>query len=207
MAIDLTHIGEAFLQHFIAKNPRTFFEYAELSYAEVFGGRVYREVQLDPYCGRAFDGESRVDLVVPISNFEAIPIEVKLGTTRLGKTRVDSEWLSGCRPSHNRWAGNMMSILECRFPAGIPEQPLFVNTSDGRYQLTPNWIVIVRRITAEGWERNGQPAFERAKVVDFDTLIYKLNPSEFNEIVKSLLNFDFYETWIKPGEKLKGKLT
>src|SRR6266478_7778970 len=121
MPIELTHLGEAIVQMLIMEDPAYFvsewkngletlngpevFREAEL---EMFSGvngvcdhEVYREVQLAPFADKIFDGASRVDLIVPMTADEALPIEVKLGETRLSKSRLEDEWLLPCRATHH----------------------------------------------------------------------------------------------------------
>jgi len=63
------------------------------------------DVPLAPIGGRSFDGASRVDVVVRYRPGMAVAVELKLGTTRLSRTRIDEEWLAPCGPSHQVGAG------------------------------------------------------------------------------------------------------
>ena len=198
MPIGLTHLGEAIVQKLIELRPDEFLKLCGRPQTGVHGGRVFREVPLREYAGRRFDGASRVDLVVPLSPTEALPVEVKLGETRLSKTRVDTEWLSGCRTSHGdtAWAGNMMSILDQLIPAHATDQCLVGHVDGADYPLTQAWCVVVRQRTFAAWTGEGRPAFSRARIVSFDELVSAFEPAEFNEIVRELVSFPYYETWI-----------
>ena len=198
MAIGLTHLGEAIVQKLIELQPNRFLELCERPKTGVHGGRVFREVELLPHAGRRFDGASRVDLVVPLSATEALPVEVKLGETRLSKRRVDTEWLSGCRTSHGEtaWAGNMMSILDQLIPSHTTDQRLVAHTDVADYPLTQEWCVVVRQRTAAAWTGEGSPAFSRARIISFDELVSAFKPAEFDEIVRRLVSFPYYDTWI-----------
>lgn len=198
MPLDLTHLGEAIVQRLIEQRPNRFFELCGIPQSSSFGGAVFRGVTLTPYGGKHFDGASRIDLVVPLSATTAMPVEVKLGGTRLSKTLIDDQWLAGCRPSHQgkRWAGNMMSVLDRRFPEGTPEQALVTGDREVQYSLTPRWCVVVRRRTLEAWAKNGRPNFRNACVVDFDTLAEEAGPLAFDQLVGELLAFSFYQAWV-----------
>ncbi len=199
MAIGLTHLGEAIVQRMIELRPNRFLELCERPQTGVHGGRVFREVELQPHGGRRFDGASRVDLVVPLSETEALPVEVKLGEARLSKSRVDSEWLAGCgtSPQDTAWTGNMMSVLDGLFPTPASSGRLVARVvAVGDYTLTQSWFVVVRRRTADKWQGVGRPKFLHAKIVVFDDLAEEFQPAEFDSIVKEILSFPYYDTWI-----------
>jgi hypothetical protein len=202
MPIELTHFGEALAQTLIERRPRKFFELCGLNHTEIAGGRVYREATLKSYNGRRFDGASRVDLIVPLSDQEAIPIEVKLGVTRLSKRRVDTEWLAGCRTTHGdtAWAGNMLSILDQLVPTNMQQERLIAQVDGNTFRLTHTWFVLVRRQIANTWE-NDPPSFSRAGIIAFDELVTSFRPQEFDAIVKELLSFPYYDTWFKTVPK------
>src|SRR5437764_1037978 len=117
MAVSLTHFGEALVARMANELRGKFLDLCRLRNdadgAFVSGDRAiaHRELQFRPYGGIGFDGASRVDLAVQLSDERAIAFEVKLGTTRLSKARIDEDWLCGCDFSHGgkRFSGNMMS--------------------------------------------------------------------------------------------------
>jgi hypothetical protein len=201
MPIGLTHLGEAIVQMLIEAQPNRFLELCGLPQLGVHGSRVFREVELLPYAGKRFDGASRIDLIVPLNAVEALPVEVKLGETRLSKRRVDSEWLSGCRASHDgtRWAGNMMSILDQLVPTHAPEERLIAHANGTDFPLTHSWCVVVRRRTANAWSGPERPAFSRATVVAFDDLVAAFEPEQFDEMIRRLLTFPYHQTWVGGG--------
>lgn len=201
MSFELTHIGEAVVKKLIEFQPRRFFELCFLPIMEISGGQVFQEVSLLPYAGHRFDGASRVDLVVPISPSEALPVEVKLGKAGLSKRLVDTKWLSGCKSSHkgSAWSGNMMSILERRFPAGTPSDQLAVMVGDIHYRLSATWFIVVRRCVANAWREEGRPEFHRAKLVTFEDLVEGITPLEFDEMVRELTAFQYHQVWIEGG--------
>ena len=197
MAVALTHVGEAIVQSLIERSPAVFFALCGLPFTEVHGGHVLREARLKPHAGCAFDGASRIDLVVPLRVDEAVPVEVKLGETRLSKHRVETEWLRGCGTSHNdaRSTGNMMSVLDQLIPAGASER-LVAAVDGSEYPLTLQWYVVVRRSTARSWSGDARPGFARATIVALEDLLADVTPAEFDDLVRRLLPRSFYESWI-----------
>jgi hypothetical protein len=111
------------------------------------------EVPLASFLGKTFDGAGRIDVAVRMRPGEATAFELKLGTTRLSKTRVDEEWLARCASSHGgrRWAGNMMAILDRRFPKPVAEE-LAAEVDGERLVLTPTWFVVAKRATLAAWQ-------------------------------------------------------
>jgi hypothetical protein len=198
MSIGPTHLGEAIVQKLIELQPNRFFELCNRPSSSLHGNRVYRETKLEDHGGRRFDGASRVDLIVPISATEALPVEVKLGETRLSKRRVDTEWLSACGKSHGdtAWTGNMMSILDQLIPPEETNQRLVAHVDGGNFRLTHEWCVVVRARTADAWAREGRPSFSRAIVVKFDDMAKSVGQTKFDSIVRELIDFPYYDTWI-----------
>ena len=201
MPIGLTHFGEAIVQTLIERQPNRFLELCGLPASGVFGGRAFREARLLPNDKKRFDGASLIDLIVPLNTHEALPVEVKLGATRLSKQRVETEWLYSCRPSHKdtAWAGNMMSILDQLIPSNRPNERLVAHVDGTDYPLTQSWCVVVRRRTAVSWTGEGRPSLARATIVSFDDLVEGFMPDEFDEIVRNIITFPYYNTWIKNG--------
>jgi hypothetical protein len=118
-------------------------------------------VNLAAYGGLGFDGASCVDLVFRVKENLGVPGEVKLGETRLTKSRIDEEWLSGCEPSHKgkRWKGNMMSVLERKFSASLQPDVLKARLDGGEVPLTKEWFIIARSWVIESWTGAARPDF------------------------------------------------
>lgn len=172
---------------------------------------AFREARLLPYGPRYFDGASRVDVVVRIAPGIATAFELKLGTTRLGKSRIDG-WLKECETSHGgkRWSGNMMAILDRRFPETAPEAPLKVapQGADEELTLTKAWFVVAQRSTIEGWEARPKEGKMRPKFsknvtfLAFEKVVDAFGGKEpFNALVLEMLKkIDFYDSWINEPE-------
>ena len=170
------------------------------------GGPAFCEVGLTPYAGRAFDGAARVDVIVALSDGRAVPFELKLGSTRLTKSRVDTEWLAECQPSHadSRWSGNMMAILERKF-SGVSDPCELVATVAQlavtvarTFVLTRDWFVVARRSVISRWKR-APPAFSsNARLLAFEDIVDDLGGKvAFNALVRPQLDdLDFYDTWL-----------
>ena len=210
MAVSLTHFGEALIARMANELRGRFIDLCKLGdqadAAFVNGAEpiAHCEVPLLPYCDIAFDGASRIDLVLRVAPDRAIPFEVKLGATRMSKSRIDEEWLCGCEFSHGgkRFSGNVMSILERKFPQGVPLEDLRVKLKkDVSLKLTDTWFVIVRRAVLETWVEPARPAFsDKVRPLDFESIVKCYGGKDkFNALVREMLSFDYYDQWIKHG--------
>jgi hypothetical protein len=209
MPVPLTHLSEAIFVAMVNQKRDAFLGVAGLAGvdADFFAAAecvAFRETSLRPYGGRAFDGASRVDAIVSIAPRLATAFELKLGMTRLSKSRIDSEWLSDCKPSHadRRWSGNMMAILDRRFRGPAPEEVLTATVEKvGEFALTRAWFVVARRPTLKLW-RAMKPAFsEYVRFLAFEDVVDAFGgKAAFNTLVREMLNIDFYETWIGKSE-------
>jgi hypothetical protein len=120
MPVSLSHLGEQVVAEMASRRPQEILDALSLrspvdrSFVATLDRFALSEQRLAPHGHFLFDGTSRVDVVFHVSRCLAVAAEVKLGSTRLSKTRIDSEFLRNCRPSHHgkRLAGNMMSILD-----------------------------------------------------------------------------------------------
>lgn len=207
MAIDLSNVGEAIVSQMIESMRLRFLDICQLServdkqfLADKSQPIVYANVRLAPYSGISFDGASCVDLVVLTKEKLGVPFELKLGKTRLTKRRIDGEWLSGCKLSHRgkRFSGNMMSVLERKFPVDLPADTLRAYIGDREVTLTKEWFVIARSKVLRHWEDVARPAFsENVRLLGFETIVHGFGDQEcFNLMVHDILNFDYYSEWI-----------
>jgi hypothetical protein len=206
MAVKPTHIGEALVAGMIQNLGDKFFDFLREqnsfctdAIAQV-PTRAITEAKLRPYNGINFDGASRVDVLVLLTAEKALPIEVKLGKTRLSKTRIDDNWLRVCGRSHDnaRYTGNMMSILERKFPLGPHEDRLMAEVPGGNpVTLMKKWILIAPGEVVDEWKRpNGMPAFENASLLSFEDLVKVHGGREpFNRLVEKILPTDPYAEW------------
>ena len=163
---------------------------------------AFPECPLMPYSGIGFDGASRVDLVVQLAPDEGTAFEIKLGATRLSKTRIDAEWLQPCGRSHGskRFTGNLMSILERKFGEDVSVDDLRVkNPGNAILKLAPTWIVIAKKAVLQSWRGDNRPAFSnRVCLLVFEDIVDRYGGKEkFNKLVRELLSFDYDDRWVR----------
>lgn len=208
MPVALTHIGEAIVSTMIDSMRWEFIELCSLTtqadntfFSNKARRVVYPNANLVAYGGLGFDGASCVDLVVRIKENLGVSFELKLGETRLTKSRIEEEWLSGCESSHQgkRWKGNMMSVLERKFPASTRPDVLKARFDGGEVPLTQEWFIIARSQVIESWRGEGRPDFSpNVHLVKFEAIVEKFGGKKpFNEMVRTLLSFDFYSKWVE----------
>ena len=164
---------------------------------------VFTEVPLAPLNGRAFDGASRIDVLLRLDESRGLACEVKLGSHRLSKGRVDTEWLRPCEASHEdrRVRGNMMAILDRKFGSLADEgAPLRAQPKDSpSLELDRRWVIVCKREVVDKWAGPHAPAFsEYVRLVAFEDLVAAFGgKSQFNELVAELLIFDYYDKWVR----------
>jgi hypothetical protein len=160
MNISLSHVAGVLFAEMVNRRRDEFFSLPALDRLAdpdfVRGPRKIAslEVPLARFLGKTFDGASRIDVAVRMRPGEATAFELKLGTTQLSKRRVDEEWLARCASSHGgrRWAGNMMAILDHRFPEPVAGE-LAAEVDGERLVLTPTWFVVAKRATLAAWQK------------------------------------------------------
>jgi len=208
MPLELTHIGESVVSTMIDAMRWEFVELCGLVgradralLSEMARPVVHANANLAAYGGLGFDGASCVDLVLRLQENLGVSFELKLGETRLTKSHIDEEWLSGCEPSHQgkRWKGNMMSILERKFPTSSRPDVLKARLPDGEVPLANEWFIIARSWVIESWTGAGRPDFSRnVHLIAFEAIVDKFGGKEpFNDLVRRLLSFDFYSAWVE----------
>lgn len=207
MPISLSHLGESIVAAMVNRKRREVIDALGLSDAadqdfvtelEQF---AFAECRLSPHGDYIFDGASRVDVILWLRPDSAVACELKLGTNRLTKTRIDDEFLVDCRPSHGgkRLAGNMMAILDRRFGSHAPTQGLAVQIAQRSVPLADNWYVVVQPSVLTRWIGDAAPAFSnRTRCVSINAIVDAFGGKEpFNDLVGELLDVDFYDTWIE----------
>lgn len=209
MPIALTHFAESVFAAMVNEQRDAFLslcgltDEADADFVHAVHELAACEVQFEPFGGRAFDGASRVDVVVRLRRNRAVPFELKLGSTRLNKARINGEWLAPCQPSHDdrRWKGNMMAILDRRFSEPVPDE-LIVNVEGERLTLTRTWFVITRRQTLNAWATSPPGFGEHVRRIAFEDVVQKFGgQNAFNRMILKMLDFDFYREWV--DEELK----
>lgn len=205
MPIPLSSIGEVVVAAMVNSMRMSFIELCGLAdkcdpeFVASCETLAYSEVGLWPFLNMKFDGASRVDLVVRLNPHLAVPFELKLGTKKLTKARIDAEWLDGCSPSHQgkRWSGNMMSILERNFGC-VSADILKAKINDRAVELTRQWFIIGKSSVLASWTAAARPSFSpNVRFCAFETIVERFGGREpFNELVGGLLTFDYYREWV-----------
>lgn len=158
------------------------------------------EATFEPVCDRIFDGACRVDVAVRVRPGAAAAFELKLGATRITKTRVDDEWLQPCTPSHGgrRWKGNVIAVLDRRFEgAAVETLGIRIGSNAERLELIRPWCFVARRRILNAW-RNSPPSFSSgARLIAFEDVVAAFGGAEaFNGLVCGMLDINFYDEWV-----------
>lgn len=206
MPISLSHLGEVIVAG-MAERERTatldalgLTESADLNHVRAVDKFAFHERRLTRHHGYIFDGASRVDVVLWIRPDLAVALELKLGATRLTKSRIDDEFLRDCRTSHNgqRIAGNMMAILDRRFGRIAPADGLSVDLDDAAVQLSRDWLVVTRASVLDKWVGDDRPNFsQNTTCVTIGALVTAFGGQQpFNTLVRELLDIDYFDAWV-----------
>lgn len=206
MPISLSHLGEIIAAE-MAERERTatvaalgITALADLDHVKSVNRFAFHECKLARHHGYIFDGASRIDVVLWIRPNLAVALELKLGTTRLTKTRIDEEFLSDCRTSHNgqRIAGNMMAILDRRFGDIATADGLSVELENTYVELSRDWFVVTRRCVLDKWTGNDRPNFSpNTSCVTIGELVAAFGGQQpFNTLVRKLLDIDYFQEWV-----------
>ncbi len=206
MPISLSHLGEVIVAE-MAERERTAIidilrltDSADLDHVRTVSTFAFHECRLSPHRGFIFDGASRVDVVLWIRTDLAVALELKLGATRLTKTRIDDEFLRDCRLSHNdtRIAGNMMAILDRRFGDIAPADGVSVQLDDKNIPLSREWFVVTRQSVLDKWVGDNRPSFSSyTSCVSISNLANAFGGQQrFNDLVRELLNIDYFDEWV-----------
>lgn len=206
MSISLSHLGEIVFAEMANGKPESVLralglcEIADLDFVLSQDRFAFHETKLSPHGGYGFDGAHRVNVTLWIRPNLAVAYELKLGSTRLTKSRIDEELLKDCRLSHNdtRVAGSMMAILDRRFGSIAPSEGLSVELGDQTVPLARCWFIIVKRQVLERWTVDARPAFsDHTKYKTINEIVEAFGGREdFNELVGQLLKFDYFDKWL-----------
>ena len=193
--IKLSHIGEPLLAEMITRSAAVR-ERLNL-HPDI---NAVPEVQLASCGCYGFDGAHKVDVALFSPNTTGcMAIEAKLGLDRLGGRTFASRFLEGCGLSHNntRIKGNMISILERRFPSVCCDKEILLRHMGVEFKLSEKWILIIRQQVLDRWRRTGHPQLSEAcTVVSFESLVSAYGGrSEFNNLVGSLVSMDYFSEW------------
>lgn len=204
MPLSISHIAEDIFARMANERRDAFLEVTGLA-AEADTAFIHSlpelatcEAQIEPVGGRAFDGASRVDVVVRLRPGVAAAFELKLGTTRLSKRRFDNEWFQPCAPSHadRRWSGNVMAVLDRRFENHVADE-LAVRTGGERLQLIRPWFLVARKAVLQAL-CNDPPAFGSAvRQLAFEDVVACFGGRDaFNLLVRSMLDINYFDEWV-----------
>ena len=204
MPLSLSHLGEDLFAAMANERRFAFIQAVGLSsdttreFIESVPILATCEAHFEPVAGRSFDGACRVDVIVRVRPGFAAAFELKLGTNRLTRARIDEEWLPECTPSHQdrRWKGNVMAVLERRF-AHTTVDRLTVSAAGEPVELITPWYVVARRKVLNGWQE-APPRFSPAvRQVAFEDIVAGFGDrAAFNELVRRLLEIDYYDEWV-----------
>jgi hypothetical protein len=143
--------------------------------------------------------------VVLIREGLGVPFELKLGTTRLTKKRIDADWLRECRVTHKgkRFSGSMIAVLDRKFPPPVPPTPLCVRIGTREVELTTDWFLVARQLVLDRWTGGAKPALSaNARFLAFDDVVATFGGKDpFNDLVRGLLDFDYYAAWVEPRHR------
>ncbi|MCC9603742.1 hypothetical protein LOC67_24595 [Stieleria sp. JC731] len=206
MPVSLSHLAEVIVSEMADRQRMATIEalgltaIADLDHVESVKTFAYHECKLARHHGYIFDGANRVDVVLWIHPTIAVALELKLGATRLTKTRIDNEFLLDCRTSHKgtRIAGNMMAILDRRFGGIAPEEGLNVEIGDGNIELSREWFVVTRQSILNKWIGDARPDFSpNTSCVTIGALVTAFGGKQrFNDLVGELLAIDYFDEWV-----------
>jgi len=206
MPISLSHLGEVVVAEMAERkrcemvNALGLTDLADLDHVRSIKKFAHHECRLARHSKYMFDGASRVDVVLWLQQNLAVALELKLGETRLTPTRIDGEFLTDCRPSHNnsRIAGNMMAILDRRFGDLAPPDGLSVQFADTVVPLARDWFIVTRQTVLDRWVGEDRPEFSpNTKCVAIGTLVQAFGGKlAFNSLVAELLDIDYFDSWV-----------
>lgn len=203
--ISLSHIGEILISKLL-EEPKVI---SDLGSEIPFNPNnliVVPEIRLDKSGDYIFDGVHKVDVsVLNTETMTCFPIEAKLGFDRLAKTSFETRFLEPCKTSHNnsRISGSMISILERKLPKCISNEDLYITHNGQQYKLTKKWGLICRDKVIHNWKSNGYPELsDNCSIISFEKLVTSYGGKDkFNELVKELISFDYYDNWECAHEK------
>jgi hypothetical protein len=161
--IEPTHIAEYLISEMYNRAAKV-----RAVFAERLGGAVplagkptaVPNLQLSACAGFRFDGAHKIDIaILDDTRSSCIPCEAKLGNDRLGKREFESRFLMPCKTSHqqSRIAGSMAAILERKLPDACLNAPITVSHHGREYEVTSPWVLIVRKVIQDSWQKSGLP--------------------------------------------------
>ena len=204
-ALKITHIGEVLFAAVLNKNP----ELMEMIAGKKEYTAVPEAIFTDREQKQKFDGEHKIDVLLIPKNpkGKAIPIELKLGKTRMKANKSEfGRFLTGYRYSekYHKFTGSMISILSKKQAEGKTETikyPLIYKIDNGTIKISDEWklIVLTKSIREELDETNNnlwEGKSLKPKIFSFEEL-FEGNVNLLNEKVNELIKCkDYYKMWL-----------
>ncbi|MCU0674957.1 MAG: hypothetical protein MUE69_19470 [Myxococcota bacterium] len=196
--IKLTHLGESIVEGMFNGSPGVRELLSDRLSRPLANFEARAEVALEPLSGLIFDGGSRIDVALFGPHGQTcVACELKLGTTRLSASEFEKRFLQNGTLSHRnkRIRANMIAILERREP--IPRLgDLMANINHVPHRIDENWLLVVRHEALLAWEKSRRPALSSGKIVSLEELVEAYGGrEEFNILVRSRIDFDYFDRW------------
>lgn len=196
--LELYHIGEALLANMLSESA------AVRRYVVPQLGsncKFQTEVNLQPVNDLIFDGTSRVDVAAVDQDASiCVPIEAKLGNSRMSAGEFNKRFLQQLQTSHNdnRVKGSMVSVLERKFERIFSvDVPVSIRIEQRQARLSRDWVLVVRREVLNKWNHGGHPDLSaHCTVLTFEDIVSRYGgPTALNNLVRRKLPTDFYSEW------------
>lgn len=206
MALLITHIGECLIAEMFkrSQNVRHMIsdQFSPLMSTET-NPLIISEASINydsKYGKYGFDGTHRIDVAVLLpSSQKCIAIEVKLGKDRLSAYTFNKRFLCDCEIGLHRDVrirGSMIAILEGKLPIPCNGKYVFVEHQGIKFNLYNKWILVVLQQIKDNWDRHVKPSLENCVTITFESIVKSYGePKHFNELVRELVNFDYYKEW------------
>ena len=199
--LKLSHIGENLFAEMVNRSSevRSFLsERLSLSIACSDSLNAVAEVPLSRCAGLKFDGAHKIDVaLLAMEPGACLAIELKLGTSGMGRKTFENRFLKPCTTSHRekRVAGSMISVLEGKLPAIYASSKVMANKNGSELALHEYWGLVVRKPVADAWSNGERPALSgRCSIIVFEEVVGAFGGKEsFNVLVQELLEHDYFE--------------
>ena len=216
MSLQLFHIGELLIAEMFNQSEavRAHFQSILIQSKTIRIAEAVTELCLRPCNGLRFDGAHRIDVALLTHDVDAhervcIPIEAKLGTARLTTSVFNERFLKQCvidQHADPRISGNMIAVLERKLPVQCLQSPIETIHRGIVYLLTEGWVLVVRRRLANEWRVNGMPALSKScTLVAIEDLVSVFGEGNFDDLVRRVLNFEYYKEWFGPVAGVRKK--
>ena len=200
-ALRITHIGEQLFAKVLNGDPKLMQTVAGCATKyKASAETVFTDKDGNNY----FDGEHKIDvLLIPEANEKtAIPIELKLGNTRMKANKSEfGRFLTGYQYGRRKkFTGSMISILNQRNATRNGKSiayPLKYKEDQKEYNISMEWILIVLTKKIADDLKNNKTLWQDniPRILSFEEL-FKEN-SDLNSYVSDLIHSDdYYKMWL-----------